>query len=126
MKNIISFLLFFCFITSIDAQQNKYYSLGKDERGNCVSYQIDKTLHNEFYFWLKVEYKKENDLDISKTEFYIHAKCDNKTTGVLKYKNDWRKDDKNDQFYESPKNLVEYAPTLEDNKIYPLFKKYCN
>ena len=24
------------------------------------------------------------------------------------------------------KNLVEYVPTLEDNKIYPLFKKYCN
>ena len=58
MKNIISFLLFFCFITSFDAQQNKYSSLGKDERGNSVSYQIDKTLPNEFYFWLKVEYKK--------------------------------------------------------------------
>ena len=54
MKNIISFLLFFCFITSFDAQQNKYSSLGKDERGNSVSYQIDKTLPNEFYFWLKL------------------------------------------------------------------------
>ena len=125
MKNKILILLFIFSIAFLKAQDNEYISLGKDKYGDSMFYKIDKNLENEFFFWLKVEYTMENDRGRSKTEYYVNAKCDNKTTALLKYANDWRKDDEDDKFYDFPKDKIEYVPTAKNGVTYFLFKKLC-
>lgn len=124
MNRTISFLALLLIIF-MKAQKSEFISIGKDAYGNSLSYKMDKTLDNEFFYWFKIEYTLENDPGISKTEYYINSKCDNKSSAMLKYANDWRKDDEDDKFYEASKNQIKYIVASKNDKTYFLFKKYC-
>lgn len=126
MKKSILLLIGTCFISTVTAQNTEYISLGKDQYGNSTYYKIDKTTDNEFFFWFKIEYTMANDPGMSNSEFYINAKCYNKTTAMLKYKNDWRNDDENDGIYEAPRDKIQYVQSTKNDKTYFLFKKYCS
>ena len=86
---------------------------------------MDKIFENEFFYWFKIENTFENDPGISKSEYYVNAKCSDKSTAMLSYSNDWRKDDEDDGIYVIPKEKIIYVPSSKNNKIYFLFKKHC-
>ncbi|MCW3161795.1 hypothetical protein [Chryseobacterium oryctis] len=125
MINRILFIIGICSTIFIKAQKNEYISLGNDQYGNSLFYKLDKTLGNEFFYWFKIEYTMNNDPGMFKSEFYVNAKCENKTTAMLKYKNDWRKDDEDDGIYEVTKEKVKYIQSVKNDKTYFLFKKNC-
>jgi len=124
MKNKLPFILLFFFSLYYKAQENKFISLGKDKDGNTLSYKLDKTLKEEFFFWFRIEYTEQNDPAISKSEYYINANCSNKTTAMLKYANDWRKDDEDDKIYDVPVKDIVYKDA-SNNKTAFLFKENC-
>ena len=125
MKKQMLLLIGVFIFSFIKSQNTEYISIGNDQYGNSLFYKIDKTLNNEFYFWFKIEYTLENDPGMSKSEYYLHAKCDNKTEAILKYKNDWRKDDEDDRIHEATKDQIKYVQTSKNHKTYFLFEKNC-
>ena len=125
MINKISFLFLFFLSLYIKAQNNDFISLKKDQYGNALSYKFDKALNNEFFFWFKIDYTEKNDPAFSSNEYYINAKCDNISSAMLSYKNDWRIDDEDDKVIEVPTNDIIYVPVKKNEKIYFLFDKYC-
>ena len=124
MKNKTTCLLLIFLSLYFKAQNNEFIPLGKDKYGNNLSYKLDKILEQEFFFWFKLEYTEKNDPAISKSEYYINAKCINKTTAMLKYSNDWRKDDEDDKIYEVPQKSIIYEDA-SNSKTSFLFKELC-